>query len=106
MTLERIDTNGNYEPSNCVWADKKAQGKNRRTSYYWDVFGIRYESSYEAAAALGVSEGTVRRWCGKSAGSAPRSGCCFEPRYPDEKSLLVPSPAFERAYAETYGGGA
>lgn len=29
-TLDRIDTNGNYEPSNCQWADAKAQSRNRR----------------------------------------------------------------------------
>lgn len=29
-TLDRIDVNGNYEPSNCRWADAKAQAKNKR----------------------------------------------------------------------------
>lgn len=31
LTLDRIDVNGNYEPSNCKWSTMSEQVKNRRS---------------------------------------------------------------------------
>lgn len=40
-SIERIDTNWDYEPSNCKWADKFEQAKNKRNTlwieYKWET---------------------------------------------------------------------
>lgn len=40
LTLDRIDVNGNYEPSNCRWADLETQSTNRRNNRFIEINGV------------------------------------------------------------------
>lgn len=57
-TVERRDVNGNYEPSNCFWATRKEQSRNRRVNRF-----ITYEGSQmclkEATERAGLKYQTV-----------------------------------------------
>jgi hypothetical protein len=59
LTLERKDTNGNYEPSNVVWASRKQQARNTRRNRYVEIDGRRLTLS-EWASERGVSRFLIR----------------------------------------------
>lgn len=61
LTLDRIDTNGNYDPGNCRWATRKTQGQNSRSTVWVDLKGKRVTLT-EAATALGTGRGNLQRY--------------------------------------------
>lgn len=58
-TLDRIDVNGNYEPSNCRWATNEEQSSNKRNSVFIEAFGKR-QTAAQWSAETGVKQATIR----------------------------------------------
>lgn len=54
MSIERVDNDGDYCPENCIWSDRKTQGRNKRDTVYITIRGERL-SLRSVCEAYGVS---------------------------------------------------
>lgn len=57
-TLNRIDNNGNYDPSNCEWSTCKEQNRNRRSNHLISLNGVT-KTIVEWAEEIGFPYSTL-----------------------------------------------
>lgn len=71
-TLDRMNNSGPYEKKNCVWATRKVQERNKRTSRIVEVEGRRMTVA-EACEVFGIKKATAENRLNRLGWSAQRT---------------------------------
>lgn len=78
-TLDRIDNNSDYEPSNCRWVDKFTQANNTSNNHHVELNGIKMTIA-EFARTMNISKNHARYYIDK-----------FEREVMNEQQFDIPS---------------
>ena len=61
LTLDRIDVNGNYCPSNCRWVTRKVQSNSKRNLHLLEYKG-NVKTLTQWSSILDLPKSTLYRW--------------------------------------------